>query len=158
MTEFSVSREDQDKRLDKVLASRYSQSRSYFHDLIESGLVSLNGSTDGVSKSRKLQKDDVVHISFITPERERPLQPEDIPLVVLYEDDHLAVLDKPAGLVVHPAPGNWTGTVAHGLAHRYAELATESATAGARPGIVHRLDKGTSALWWWRGRERRTRA
>lgn len=72
------------------------------------------------------------------------LEPEDIPLEIVYEDDDLVVVDKPAGMVVHPAPGHGSGTLVHALLGRGASL---SATGGAgRPGIVHRLDKGTSGL------------
>lgn len=145
-TEFHtlvVTENEQGQRLDRVLAGRYpTQSRSYFQALIEEGYVSLNGK-DLISKSAKPKAGDEICVEFMTPERDLPIVPEDIPLDILYEDQHLVAVNKPAGMVVHPAPGNWTGTLVHALAHRYDN---HLQLGGARPGIVHRIDKGTSGV------------
>lgn len=131
------------ERLDRVLCTAYpDMSRSYFQTLIAGGLVTVNGEAAPVKK-RKLVAGDVVDVVFETPERDQPLVGEDIPLVVLYEDADIVVINKAAGMVVHPAPGNWSGTLVHALGFRYSEI---FAMAGGRPGIVHRLDKGTSGV------------
>lgn len=131
-------------RLDKALSTHYPHSRAYFHTLISDSAILVNGSSVRVTKSRKLEPGDVVRVTFSTPLHERPLVPEAMELSLLYEDEHLAVVDKAAGVVVHPAPGHWSGTLAHGLAYRYRELADAGPAGGNRNGIVHRLDRGTS--------------
>lgn len=140
---FHVTPEESGTRLDKSLASRLpTVSRSYLQTLLDLGHVQINGSV-ATSKSRKTAAGDVVQVRMVTPERELPITPEDIPLDILYEDDHIVAINKPAGMVVHPAPGNWTGTLVHALTFRYDSL---RAIGGPRPGIVHRLDKGTSGV------------
>lgn len=141
--EFVTSADEDGERVDKVLAARLSRSRSYFHTLLADDAVSINGTSSDLSKARRLRIGERVRVVMRVPEREQPLQPEAIPLVVLYEDEHLAIIDKPAGLVVHPAPGNWSGTLVHALAHRYG---IQDSNNPDRPGIVHRLDKGTSGV------------
>jgi 23S rRNA pseudouridine1911/1915/1917 synthase len=129
-------------RLDKVLASRYREihSRTYFQNLIEGHNVLVNGSI--VKKRIRLNVGDEVEICFVlTPEID--LTPEPIPLDIIYEDDHILVVNKPAGMVVHPAPGNWTGTFVNALLYHCKQLPGGSTL---RPGIVHRLDKDTSGL------------
>jgi 23S rRNA pseudouridine1911/1915/1917 synthase len=93
--------------------------------------------------SRLLSRADRVVVRFPDQEPPRTLQPANIPLTVLHEDEHLAVIDKPAGLVVHPAPGHWTDTLVNALVARGTTL---SGGAEGRPGIVHRLDRETSGL------------
>jgi 23S rRNA pseudouridine1911/1915/1917 synthase len=93
--------------------------------------------------SRLLARGDRVTVRFPEHEPPRPLQPASIPLTVLFEDEHLAVIDKPAGLVVHPAPGHWNDTLVNALVARGTTL---SGGAEGRPGIVHRLDRDTSGL------------
>jgi 23S rRNA pseudouridine1911/1915/1917 synthase len=93
--------------------------------------------------SRQLARGERVTVRFPDHEPPRTLQPAAIPLVVVYEDDHLAVIDKPAGLVVHPAPGHWDDTLVNALVARGTTL---SGGAEGRPGIVHRLDRDTSGL------------
>lgn len=140
---FIVSEEDAGVRMDRVLTTQFEgQSRSYFQALIDEGLVSVNGSPMTVKKRKALAGDDV-EVEFVTPQREMPLVAEDMPLEVLYEDEHIVVINKRAGMVVHPAPGNWTGTMVQALAWRYSD---HLALGGPRPGIVHRLDKGTSGV------------
>jgi 23S rRNA pseudouridine1911/1915/1917 synthase len=82
-----------------------------------------------------------VQVELVRPAQDQAFKPEDIPLNVVYEDEHLMVVDKPAGLVVHPAAGNWSGTLLNGILHR-----DPKAAALPRAGIVHRLDKDTSGL------------
>ena len=116
-------------------------SRARLHRLIEAADVLVNGS---VSKpSHKLRPNDHIEID-LTPTPSTSFAPEDIPVEVVYEDDDLIVVNKPAGMVVHPAAGIDSGTLANALAFHFQRL---SSTGGAaRPGIVHRLDKGTSGL------------
>jgi 23S rRNA pseudouridine1911/1915/1917 synthase len=140
---FTVLEDHAGARMDRVLTAQFpGQSRSYFQVLIDQGLVSVNGNPMTVKK-RKAIPGDEVKVDFITPQHEMPLTAEDIPLDVLYEDEHIVIINKNAGMVVHPAPGNWTGTMVHALAWRYSD---HLALGGPRPGIVHRLDKGTSGV------------
>lgn len=128
-------------RLDVFLSSRFPElSRSRIQTLIKGGKVDINGSP--VTKpSQAIRPGDNVSIT-IPPPKPLGLEPEAIDFDILYEDESLVVVDKPAGLVVHPAPGHDTGTLVHGLLQRCDDL---SGIGGmARPGIVHRLDKDTS--------------
>lgn len=134
----------QGERLDRFLAeAERTLSRSAIQELIEQGYVRLNDTP--VRASRRVKAGD--RIVLTRPARApRPpgLSPEPIPLRVLHEDEFLAVIAKPAGMVVHPAVGHRTGTLVHALLHRYASLPVRD--DAERPGIVHRLDKGTSGL------------
>lgn len=137
--------EDAEGRLDawltSVLDGEYSRNR--IKALIEQGAVSLNGKVVKEPK-RKIAYGDEVAIDLPEPEDPTP-QGEDIPLDVLYEDEDLIVITKPAGLVVHPGAGNWTGTLVNALIHHCGE--SLSGIGGVRrPGIVHRLDKETSGV------------
>lgn len=136
-----VEAHEQDVRLDKLLTTRFENlSRTYFQWLISEGYVSLNGVI--VKKSAKLQPGDEIEVQFV-PTKELDLVAEDIPLDILYEDDHMIAINKPAGLVVHPGPGNWKGTFVNALLFHCTTLAR---TDELRPGIVHRLDKETSGV------------
>lgn len=139
---FSASQEDKGSRIDSFLAwhlSRY--PRSYFQKLIRKGLVRVNQKR--VKPSHRVLPGDNI-TAFLPPSPPPDLTPEDLSLEVLYEDDWFAALFKPAGLVVHPGPGNQRRTLVHGLLHRFKNL---SGVAGkSRPGIVHRLDRDTSGL------------
>lgn len=129
-------------RLDKVLAKRYAsvQSRTYFQRLIEEERVLVNG--EPVKKRIQPKEGDEVEIEFIlTPELE--IKAEPIPLSVIYEDEHLIAIDKPVGMVVHPAVGNWSGTFVNALLYH---CQMEAPQGDVRPGIVHRLDKDTTGL------------
>ncbi|HVS21570.1 MAG TPA: RluA family pseudouridine synthase, partial [Pyrinomonadaceae bacterium] len=139
---FSVSPADTGERLDAFLAARIEGwSRARLQRLIENADVLVNG---GVSKpSHKLRANDHIEIE-LTPTQSTSFAPEDIPIEVVYEDDDLIVVNKPAGLVVHPAAGIDSGTMANALAFHFQQLSTVG--GAARPGIVHRLDKGTSGL------------
>lgn len=128
-------------RLDRLLSEQFpNYSRTYFQYLIEEGFVLVNGLQ--IKKKDKPKTGDEIEICFqLTPEIS--LQPENIPLDLLYEDDHLLVINKPAGMVTHPAPGHYTKTFVHALLY-HCQTLPESETL--RPGIVHRLDKETSGL------------
>ena len=129
------------ERLD-VCAARFCVSRAQAARLIRDGQVSVNG-TEQRKPGFELQPGDTVAIVF-PPVREVELVAQDIPVSILYEDDHLAIIDKPAGLVVHPGAGNPDGTLVNAL---MAQLSNLSGIGGElRPGIVHRLDKDTSGL------------
>ncbi len=128
-------------RLDKALVDLVPEfSRSYLQQLLEQGAVQLNRKV--VTKSStKVKLGDVVSIEMRPTAQSQSFRPEAMDLDVVYEDAHLLVVNKPAGLVVHPAPGNWQGTLLNGLLAHHAGAATVP-----RAGIVHRLDKDTSGL------------
>ncbi len=135
---------DEGRRLDVFLASRLEgESRSSAQQLIASGGVLLNGRP--ARPSARLGPGDTVSVALagLGAPGPSPLVPEDVPLDVVYEDEDVVVLDKPAGMVVHPSPGHERGTLVHALLARYPELGAEG---GERPGIVHRLDRDTSGL------------
>ena len=129
------------ERLDKVLAHLVGEfSRSYLQQLLESGLVTVNGKA--VTKaSQKVRAGDSISLELKPTPQSQAFKPETVEFGIAYEDAHLLVVNKPAGLVVHPAPGNWSGTLLNGLlAHAPCFLDVP------RAGIVHRLDKDTSGL------------
>lgn len=129
------------QRIDKFLAEIFPDlSRSFIQRLIEEGMVTVNDKP--AKASTRINSGDAIKLE-IPPARPLELVPEAIPLNVVFEDDDLLVVDKPPGLVVHPAPGHATGTLVHALLGRYPEL---HVGAEIRPGIVHRLDKDTSGL------------
>ncbi|MCP9772265.1 RluA family pseudouridine synthase [Synechococcus sp. Tobar12-5m-g] len=128
-------------RLDRwLVAQRPEQSRARIQKLIEAGLVQVNGVT-GRAKT-PLRPGDAVELWMPPPEPLPYLLPQAMPLDVLFEDEHLIVLNKPAGLTVHPAPGNRDGTLVNGLLHHCPDL--PGIGGERRPGIVHRLDKDTT--------------
>jgi len=132
-----------DIRLDVFLSSRFPElSRSRIQTLIKGGKVDING-IPVIKPSQAVRPGEHVSIA-IPPPRPLELEPEAIEFGILYEDESLVVLDKPPGLVVHPAPGHDTGTLVHGLLQRCDGLSGIGGTA--RPGIVHRLDKDTSGV------------
>jgi 23S rRNA pseudouridine1911/1915/1917 synthase len=140
-TQFSISPEEAGERLDRWLAARVEGlSRARIQALVASGDILRNGAP--TRSSETLRAGDTLAVHIPEPEPLAALQPEDIPLAILHEDADLLVLDKPAGLVVHPGAGNDTGTLVHALLHHCRDL---SGIGGVeRPGIVHRLDKETS--------------
>ncbi len=128
-------------RLDRWLVSqRQEQSRVRIQKFIEEGLVLVNGK-QGKAKT-PLRKDDEIKIWVLPPEPLPYLKPEKINLNILYEDEHLIIINKQAGLTVHPAPGNKSGTLVNGLLHHCSDL--PGINGKLRPGIVHRLDKDTT--------------
>ena len=130
------------QRIDQYLASVYSDySRSIVQKIIDAGGVWVNGKT--VKASYKVRHGDVIRI--LTPEPTHPLPvPEDIPLHILYEDEFLAVVNKPANMVVHPAKGHWSGTLVNALRFHFDKLS--EINGDYRAGIVHRLDRDTSGV------------
>jgi len=140
--EFVVEAADAGRRLDVFLARRLTESsRARVRRAIDAGLATVDGCDE--KPAYRLRVEQRVCVSQLEEPPQGPC-PEDIPLDVLYEDAHLSVIDKPAGMVVHPAKGHWSGTLASGLAFRYGKLAT--AGGAERPGIVHRLDRDTSGV------------
>ncbi|PSJ59319.1 RluA family pseudouridine synthase [Pseudaminobacter soli (ex Li et al. 2025)] len=145
MKEFSAGADAAGTRLDQWLAGALGPdfSRNRVQGLIRQGAVAVNGTAVTEAK-RKLADGDRVAVEMPEPEPAEPLG-EDIPLDILYEDDQLIVINKPAGLVVHPGAGNWTGTLVNALIHHCSD--SLSGIGGVkRPGIVHRLDKDTSGV------------
>jgi 23S rRNA pseudouridine1911/1915/1917 synthase len=133
--------EEDETRLDVFVSGRCGISRSYAQKLIDLGDVSVNGRS--AKPSRKVVTGDRVSVTLPSPQPP-DLAPEDIPLTVVYEDGDVIVIDKPAGLVVHPTAGQRTGTLVNALLARCPDLG--GIDGMLRPGIVHRLDKDTSGL------------
>src|SRR5829696_4018910 len=136
-----IGREHAGVRLDAYLASQIEGwSRARLQRLIESEDVLVNGRI--VKSSYKLREHDEIEVDLTTPPTDR-FEPENIPIDIVYEDETLVVVNKPAGLVVHPASGTPSGTLANALAYHFQKL---PGGTGVRPGIVHRLDRDTSGL------------
>jgi 23S rRNA pseudouridine1911/1915/1917 synthase len=129
------------ERLDRFLADQLGLSRTQAARLVADKAVSIDGKP--ARASRTLIRGERVAVRFPQEQPPRTLRPASIPLTLVYEDDHLAVIDKPAGLVVHPAPGHWDDTLVNALVARGTTLA---GGAEGRPGVVHRLDRDTSGL------------
>lgn len=138
---LSVTVDCHGERLDRALSALVPEfSRSYLQQLIEDGFVCVNEQKiDKVSS--KVKAADRITIDLKPTPQSLAFKPEKIPIEVVFEDEFLLVINKPAGLVVHPAPGNWTGTLLNGLLAR-----DDAANLMPRAGIVHRLDKDTSGL------------
>jgi len=135
------------QRLDKfLLAYLDGFSRAQVQGLIRAGCVLVDGAAQ--KTGYKLKGGEQILVRVPPPREESSIEPEDIPLEIVYEDDCLAVIDKPAGMIVHPGAGNESGTLVNALLSRYPELADmmDDPEAGERLGIVHRLDRGTSGL------------
>jgi len=138
---FPVPKAHHGDRLDRVLTQCVPEfSRSYLQQLIEQGAVLLGGMPITKS-SAKMKAGACVSVELRATPQSQAFQPEGMALDVVYQDDHLFIINKPAGLVVHPAPGHWSGTLLNGIL----ALDTQSAFL-PRAGIVHRLDKDTSGL------------
>ncbi|HEX5964001.1 MAG TPA: RluA family pseudouridine synthase [Gemmatimonadales bacterium] len=132
---------DQTERLDRFLADQLGLSRTQAARLVAQKLIMVEGKP--ARASRVLSRGEQVTVRMPEHQPPRTLQPRAIPLALVFEDEHLAVIDKPAGLVVHPAPGHWDDTLVNALVARGTTLA---GGAEGRPGIVHRLDRDTSGL------------
>jgi 23S rRNA pseudouridine1911/1915/1917 synthase len=141
VTSWTVSPEAAGERLDRHVASHLDVSRNQVQQWIAGGRVRLNGKA--ARPAIAIAGGDLVECEPPEPREER-VRPERGDLSVLYEDRDLVVIDKPAGLIVHPGAGRTTGTLAHRLLDRYPEMA--GVGGPGRPGIVHRLDQGTSGL------------
>jgi 23S rRNA pseudouridine1911/1915/1917 synthase len=140
--DFVISRKAQGTRLDAHLATLLPDiSRSLIQKTITQGKVTVNGLP--AKASYKVHAGDQIRVESPDPPHPAAL-PEDIPLDVLYEDDYLALINKPFDMVVHPAKGHWSGTLANALQFRFAHLSRIN--GDYRPGIVHRLDRDTSGV------------
>lgn len=139
---MTVDQSYEGKRIDVFLSEQLGKTRSHVQKAIDDGYVSLNGKT--VSKSCKLKAGDEVTADFPEP-KELSVEAQDIPLDVRYEDEDLLVVNKPRGMVVHPAPGNPDSTLVNALL-KHCEGGLSGINGVIRPGIVHRIDKDTSGL------------
>jgi 23S rRNA pseudouridine1911/1915/1917 synthase len=129
------------ERLDRWLAGQVTEfSRNHLQSLIEGGQLRIGGVPQR-AVARRVKAGEAIEIDLLPPARLADFRPEAMALAIVFEDEHLLVIDKPAGLVVHPAPGHWSGTLMHGLLAHHA-----GAAVLPRAGIVHRLDKDTSGL------------
>ena len=140
--QFTVEPEYQDQRIDHYLVEMLAgTSRTRIQKLIKEGYIKVN---DGeVRANYRVQADDNI-TAMLLEAHEFKLIPENIPLKIVFEDEYLLVIDKPAGMVVHPAVGNWTGTLLNGLLYYLQEQA--GGKLEGHPGLIHRLDKDTSGL------------
>ena len=118
-------------------------TRNKIQNAIDSEFVKVNDIV--IKASYKVKPEDVITISLPTPPRDTEILPENIPLNIVYEDEDLMVVNKPPGMVVHPAHGNWTGTLVNALVYHFQNLPT-SQMVKAAPGLIHRIDKDTSGL------------
>ena len=142
LLELTVKHKTEGGRLDQYLAGQIADlSRSLIQKAIEAGAVAVNGAP--AKASYKVRFGDRIRLRLPEPTHPTPV-PEDIPLEVLYEDDYLALVNKPYDMVVHPAKGHWSGTLVNALQFRFAHLS--KANGDYRPGIVHRLDRDTSGV------------
>jgi 23S rRNA pseudouridine1911/1915/1917 synthase len=131
-------------RIDKFLSDKIENcSRTRIQNAANAGNILVNGKP--VKSNYKVKPLDLVQIVLPTPPRDTELFPEDIPLNIIYEDDDVLVVNKAAGMVVHPGHGNFTGTLVHALMWHFKDLPLFN-TGEARPGLVHRIDKNTSGL------------
>lgn len=131
-------------RIDKFLMDRLPNvTRTKLQTGIHDGFVRVNDKP--IKPNYKIHPNDVVTVSLPEPPRDTEVIPENIPLDIVFEDDHLLVINKPAGMVVHPAYQNWSGTVVNALAYHFQNLPQMKGNEG-RPGLVHRIDKDTSGL------------
>jgi 23S rRNA pseudouridine1911/1915/1917 synthase len=161
MSEISEANEDQDDelfehhrivadarqslmRIDKFLMDRLPNvTRTKIQGGIHEGFVKVNEKT--IKPNYRVHPNDVITVAFPEPPRDTDVVPENIPLNIVFEDAHLLVINKPAGMVVHPAYQNWRGTVVNALAYHFQNLPEMAGNEG-RPGLVHRIDKDTSGL------------
>lgn len=139
---FVASKGQEPLRVDKFLMNFIENAtRNKIQQAAKDGHIWVNGAT--VKQNYKVKAGDVVKVLFEHPPYEYLLTPEAIPLDIVYEDDHLMVVNKPAGMVVHPGHGNYSGTLVNALVHHFESLPNNSS---GRPGLVHRIDKDTSGL------------
>lgn len=131
-------------RIDKFLMNRLlNVSRNRIQNAADAGNILVNNKP--VKNSYKIKPLDVISIVLPHPPRDTEIYPENIPLNIVYEDDYIVIVNKPAGMVVHPGFNNYTGTLVHALAYHFDQLPNLKGNI-ARPGLVHRIDKDTSGL------------
>lgn len=141
---FQVDPGQQPLRIDKFLFERISNAtRSKIQGAIKMGFVLVNNKQ--IKSNYKIRPDDEIVISLPEPPRDNEVIPENIPLHIVYEDEDLLIVNKPAGMVVHPAFQNWSGTLVNALSYHFTQLPEMPDNEG-RPGLVHRIDKDTSGL------------
>ena len=134
-----IVEDNEGKRIDSYLSEKLDLSRSKVQKLIKDEKVLVNGKV--VNSSYSVKIDDEIEVNDEL-DYEINVEPENIPINIVYEDDDLLIINKESGMVVHPAPGHYTGTLVNALLYKYKDLAGDK----FRPGIVHRLDKDTSGL------------
>ncbi|QRG65716.1 RluA family pseudouridine synthase [Brevibacillus choshinensis] len=140
--DWTVDSTDHNERIDKYITTQNEDwSRSQVQAWIKEGRVTVNG--EPVKNNYKLQEDDEITLR-VPPPKEMAIQPESMSLDIVYEDSDVVVVNKPRGLVVHPAPGHYSGTLVNGLLAHCKDLSGINGVL--RPGIVHRIDKDTSGL------------
>ncbi len=140
---FEISKENSKIRIDKFLSQNLENiSRSYIHELIKNNDILVNG--NHTTKNFVLSEKDIVSVNIPKP-KEIDILPENIPINIVYEDDDLLIVNKEKGIVVHPAPGNYTGTLVNALLYKCKD-SLSGINGNIRPGIVHRIDKYTSGL------------
>lgn len=141
---FLVDKGQSPIRIDKFLTEKLANvTRNKLQQALESGNILVNG--EKKKSNYKIKPEDDIRVLLENPPRDTEVYPEDIPLDILFEDEYLLVVNKPPGMVVHPAHGNWTGTLANALVHHFQDLPEMKGNEG-RPGLVHRIDKDTSGL------------
>ncbi|MCC6544520.1 MAG: RluA family pseudouridine synthase [Nitrospirae bacterium] len=138
---LKVSPYSDSKRIDQYITNLLPFSRTAIQKLLKLNLITVNSET--VKTNYKVRPDDEIRIEIPGP-TPLPLQPEDISIDIVYEDEHLLIVNKPSGMVVHPSPGHYSGTLVHALLHHCKDLT--GIGGRERPGIVHRLDKDTSGV------------
>lgn len=142
--EIKVDKGQEMVRIDRFLADKTANfSRSKVQQAIDNEVIKVNGLS--VKSNYKVKPGDLISYWLAKTPRPTDVVPEPIPLDIIFEDEHLLVVNKPAGMVVHPAHGNWTGTLVNGLAYYFNQLPELPGNSG-RPGLVHRIDKDTSGL------------
>ena len=140
---FEISQANSKIRIDKFLSQNLENiSRSYIHELIKNNDILVNESP--TTKNFVLSEKDIVSVNIPKP-KEIDILPENIPINIVYEDDDLLIVNKEKGIVVHPAPGNYTGTLVNALLYKCKD-SLSGINGNIRPGIVHRIDKYTSGL------------
>jgi len=138
-----VLEEDVDNRLDLYISEQYEElSRSYIQKLIKDHHIKVNGKIEKAKYMIKLGDEIEINLPQV---EEVTIEPENIPLTIVYEDEDVIVVDKPQGMVVHPAPGNYSGTLVNALLF-HCKNQLSDVNGPMRPGIVHRIDKDTSGL------------
>lgn len=145
MEEYNIEscEEWTDNRIDKVLSEYFADySRSFLKKLFEDGKITVNGKV--IKQSYKLKVSDMIDISIPEPVN-IDIEPENIPLDIIYEDDDVILVNKPKGMVVHPAPGHYSGTLVNGLMYHFKD-SLSGINGEFRPGIVHRIDMDTTGI------------
>ena len=139
---YSISNEEQGQRIDKYLSLMIEgKSRSFIQGLIDDKKVMANGKV--IKSNYKLKNNDEITVEMPDP-IELNVEPEEMDLDIIYEDEDVIIVNKAKGVVVHPAPGNYTGTLVNGILHHCSDLSGINGII--RPGIVHRIDKDTSGI------------